>query len=250
VDRIHPSPLPDLTDDQLLQEYAPPEGTDPWVRFNFVASVDGAATVRGRSGALGDESDRRVLLLLRRQADVLLVGAGTIRAEGYAGELLDGAGRAWRRDHGLSPHPPVAVVSGRLDLDPASGFFTEAVVRPLVITTARADADRRRELERVADVVEAGVDHIDPVSVVEVLADRGYRLIHSEGGPMLFGSVQQAGAVDELCLSLSPVLVGGLARRIAVVPTEEVRGMRLASVLRAEDLLLLRYRADEAGGVG
>jgi riboflavin biosynthesis pyrimidine reductase len=240
--------LADLTDEQVLQVYAPPDGPAPWVRFNFVSSLDGAATLQGRSGGLGDESDRRVLVLLRRPADVVLVGAGTIRVEGYAGDLLDGPSRAWRLEHGLSAHPPVAVVSARLDLDPASGFFTEAVVRPLVVTTVRADPARRQALERVADVVVAGEDSVDPVTLVRVLAERGHRRIHSEGGPMLFGSFQQAGAVDELCLSLSPVLVGGSSRRIAVGTEEQLRRMRLASVLVGGDLLLLRYVAADSGG--
>jgi riboflavin biosynthesis pyrimidine reductase len=240
--------LADLTDEQVLQRYAPPDGPAPWVRFNFVSSLDGAATLRGRSGGLGDESDRRVLVLLRRPADVVLVGAGTIRVEGYAGDLLDGASRAWRLEQGLSAHPPVAVVSARPDLDPASGFFTEAVVRPLVVTTARADPARRQALERVADVVVAGEDRVDPVALVRALAERGHRRIHSEGGPMLFGSFQQAGAVDELCLSLSPVLVGGPSRRIAVGTEEHLRRMRLASVLLGGDLLLLRYLAADSAG--
>jgi riboflavin biosynthesis pyrimidine reductase len=218
------------------------------VRFNFVSSIDGAATLRGRSGGLGDASDRRVLVLLRRPADVVLVGAGTIRVEGYAGDLLDGPSRDWRLAHGLSAHPPVAVVSARLDLDPTSGFFTEAVVRPLVITTTRAEPARRQALERVADVVVAGDDSVDPAALVHELAERGHRRIHSEGGPMLFGSFQRAGTVDELCLSLSPVLVGGPSRRIAIGPEEQVRPMRLVSVLLGGDLLLLRYLAADSGG--
>ena len=148
MDRLFPARVADVDDEQLLSWYAMPERPEGWVRFNFVASADGAATVQGRSGGLGNAADFRVLHLLRRLADVLLVGAGTIRAEGYGGDLVGDDGRSWRLERGLSPHPPVAVVSGRLDLDPGAPLFTEAVARPIVVTTVQADPERRRALDR------------------------------------------------------------------------------------------------------
>lgn len=247
---VRPTSVGDLTDDELLQHYAPPDGADPWVRFNFIASVDGAATLGGRSGGLGNAHDQRLLHLLRRQTDVLLIGAGTLRVEGYVGDLLGEAGQAWRHEHGRSGHPRVAVVSGRLDLDADSPFFTHSPVRPLILTTARADESRRRALEAVADVEDAGEGTVDPARVLRVLADRGHRLVHSEGGPTLFGSFLEARAVQELCLSLSPAVVGGTSSRIAVAVGERLQRMRLASVLSGDDLLLLRYLADPSEGVG
>jgi len=241
VDRLLPAPVADATDEQLLSWYAMPERPEGWVRFNFVSSVDGAATVQGRSGALGNAADFRVLHLLRRLADVLLVGAGTIRAEGYGGDLIGPDGRAWRVARGLSPHPPVAVVSGRLDLDPGAALFTDAVTRPIVVTTEQAHAERRRALARVADVVVAGEASVDPVTAVRALADRGLVRVLSEGGPTLLGAFQQADALDDLCLSLSPALVGGTAPRIAVGAGEHLRRLELVHVLEGEGLLLLRY---------
>jgi riboflavin biosynthesis pyrimidine reductase len=243
VDRLLPTAVADVDDEQLLAWYAMPDRPEGWVRFNFVASADGAATVQGRSGGLGNAADFRVLHLLRRLADVLLVGAGTIRVEGYGGDLVGEDGRRWRTANGLSPHPPVAVVSGRLDLDPGAPLFTAAVARPIVVTTAQADAARRRELARVADVVDAGEASVDPATAVRVLAERGLVRVLSEGGPTLLGAFQQADAVDDLCLSLSPVMVGGTAPRIAVGSGEHLRHMALAHVLESEGLLLLRYVA-------
>ena len=247
MDRLFPTPVADVDDEQLLSWYAMPERPEGWVRFNFVASADGAATVQGRSGGLGNAADFRVLHLLRRLADVLLVGAGTIRAEGYGGDLVGDDGRTWRLEHGLSPHPPVAVVSGRLDLDPGAPLFTEAVARPIVVTTVQADAERRRALARVADVVDAGEATVDPVAAMRALAERGLVRVLSEGGPTLLGSFQQADTLDDLCLSLSPVLVGGTAPRIAVGAGEHLRRLQLAHVLEGEGLLLLRYVATPSG---
>jgi riboflavin biosynthesis pyrimidine reductase len=236
---LRPTAAGGLTDDQLLERYAVPAARS-WIRFNFIVGADGSATLAGRSGGLGNAADRRMLHLLRRPADVILVGAGTVRAEGYGGELLDEAGRSWRTSHGLPPRPVVAVVSGSLDLDPGSPFFTEAPARPLVLTSDAADSGRRRELEAVADVLVAGRDRVEPALVAAALEARSLRVLHSEGGPTLFGAFLRAGLVDDLCLSLSPLLVGG-GLRLLPVALAGPRRMRLEHVLESEGLLLLRY---------
>ncbi|MDH2443368.1 dihydrofolate reductase family protein [Amnibacterium sp. CER49] len=243
IERLHPGPVvTDADDEQLLDWYSAPSGADPWVRFEFIASADGAATVQGRAGGLGSAEDQRVLHLLRRLADVLLVGAGTIRAEGYGGELLDAPGRAWRQRRGMRPRPVVAVVSAHLDLDPASAFFADAPEPPLVLTKDGADRDRRRALERVARVIGVGERAAEPGRILAALGADGHRVVHSEGGPTLFGAFQRAGAVDDLCLSLSPTLAGSDEPRIVRdAPLPAPLGLRLAHVLRADDLLLLRY---------
>ncbi len=254
INRIFPEPSAAATDEQLLQWYAAPDAGgsgpgEPRVSFNFIASLDGAATVEGRSGGLGSAADQRIFKLLRRHADVVLVGAQTVRAEGYAGDLLDGEAQRWRVRHGKPAHPEVAIVSGSLRLDPDSGFFTQAPVRPLIFTTGTAPAPQREALERVADVVSAGTQVLDIDAVVAELTARGLNGIHSEGGPHLFGSFQEAGRVDELCLSLSALLVGGQGPRISATfsggnPATGPRGMRLAHVLHSEEMLFLRYLRD------
>src|SRR5690606_37525602 len=144
-------------DDATLHEhYAVADRSVPHLRVNFVSSLDGAAWHDGRSGPLNDVWDQQVFGFLRRLADVVMVGAGTIRVEGYGGLRLDEASQRWRLDHGRPAHPPLAVVSHALDLDPASRVFADAPVRPLVITHATAPAERRAALEDVADVVVRG----------------------------------------------------------------------------------------------
>lgn len=241
-----------LSDEQLLDAYAWDEGplrTDrPVFRFNFVASADGAAAVDGRSGGLGDDADHRVFELLRRTCGAVLVGAGTVRAEGYAGRLIDTGSLAWRAANGLPAHPGLAIVSGTLDLDPLSPLFTQTPVRPLILTTAIAPPERRSALERVADVAVAGARTVEPEQAARVLAERGFHRVLCEGGPHLFGTFQAAGLVDGLCLTLSPVMTAGNATRItAGTPELPPRRMELAHVLRSGDTLLLRYRTAGPG---
>ena len=237
----------ELDDDQLLEAYAwdtvPDTGSRPCFRFNFITSADGAVSFNGRSGELGNDADRRVFGLLRSTADLILVGAGTVRAEGYAGELLSAQAQSWRTRHGLGAHPGIAVVSASLDLDPDSGFFSEAPVRPVVLTAAAAPGSRRAALEKVADVLVAGARTVDPVQAAAALDRSGHSRVLCEGGPQLFGSFQAAGLVDELCLTLAPVFAAGTAGRISAgTPLAQLSRLRLQHVLRSGDTLLLRYR--------
>ena len=247
-----PATAGEQNDDQLLRLYAAPAEAERWVRMMFVSSVDGAAALEDRSGGLGSAADRRVFNLARRDADVILVGAGTVRAEGYEGELLDSAARRWRLEHGMSAHPDVAVVSGTLGLDPDSAFFTQAPVRPLIVTThaaCAADPEHADRLAEVADVLRCGRQQVDPVAVLRNLGERGHRVIHGEGGPALFGAFAAADTVDELQLSLSPLLAGpegprilGGAAEASVLPTS----LRLAHVLEENSMLLLRYLVERS----
>jgi riboflavin biosynthesis pyrimidine reductase len=246
VDRLYPAPQADATDDDLLEWYAD-RPARPGVIFNFVSSVDGSATVHGHSGGLSTPDDQRILRLLRRLADVLVIGAGTIRVEGYAGELLDDAGAAWRVASGRPQRPAVAVVSGTLRLDPAAAFFTTAPAPPLVFTTERSDLRKRAQLSEVAEVIVTGTELVDPRRVVAELRDRGFERIHSEGGPKLFGSFQEAGVVNGLCLTLSPALVGGLGGRVTAWADEHAVPLELMHVLRSGSMLFLRYRVPEEG---
>ncbi|AMM22174.1 hypothetical protein AX769_01735 [Frondihabitans sp. PAMC 28766] len=232
-----------LSDRDLLSLYARHDRSTPWVRANFVASVDGSATAKGVSGSLGGPADRRVFDVLRQLCDVILVASGTVRAEGYAGPLVSAEAGAWRVSHDLASHPAVAVVSGSLSLDPASAFFAEAPVRPLVLTCDSADSERRRALEAVADVVSCGTAEVDPLRVVAALVERGLTQIHCEGGPTLLGSLIAADVLDALCLTVSPALEGGSGPRIAYHCGDPVdlRAMTLDHVLLAGNMLLTAY---------
>ncbi|MGP9745498.1 pyrimidine reductase family protein [Brachybacterium sp. AOP29-B2-41] len=248
IQSLWPTPGADLTDEQLLELYAPPAG--PWLRMNFISSLDGAVTRDGLSGGLGDEADHRVFELLRRWADVVLLGAGTARAEGYGGMRLPEEAERWRVEQGLAAQPVFALVTRRLDLDPASPIFTDAPVTPLIFTASEAPADRRAALSEVAEIVDVGETVVDPAVVRAQLEARGHRRIHSEGGPTLFGAFLEAGVVDELCLTLAPTLEAGSAMRITQAPQSAPTAMELAGVLRGGDELLLRYTKSGGGDPG
>lgn len=224
-------PLP--TDPTELQKaYAyPPEGV--WLRANMIASLDGAAWVDGRSGGLGSPGDRRLFAALRAMADVVIVGAGTVRAEGYGPVRPGPQGQA----------PPLAIVSRRLDLDLDSPVFTEPKARTVLLTVQAAPPERLRAAERVAEVIMAGEDGIDFSRAVRELAARGHRRLLCEGGPALLARAAADGVLDELCLTLSPMLVAGDPSRIlAGPPLPRPLRMRPASVYEEDGFLFLRYR--------
>lgn len=225
----------------LLDAYALPDRATPRVRMNFITSLDGAVTLDGSSGGLGDASDRAAMQAIRTLADVLVVGAGTVRAEGYGGVKVGEADASWRESRGWAPQPRLAIVSNRLDLDPGDAVFAEAVTRPIVVTHAGAPSARRGALAEVADVLVCGEERVDVDAMLDALARLGLRQVLCEGGPGLFGALLEAGLVDELCLSLSPMLVGGEAGRIVRGASEAGRRMRLVHAMPAGDLVLLRY---------
>ncbi|MEE6287803.1 pyrimidine reductase family protein [Georgenia sp. MJ173] len=220
-----------LAHDQLLTTYGRTDRSRRWVRANFVASLDGAATHDGHAGGLGDPEDQQVLLLLRSLADVVVVGAGTVRAEGYGGL-------------GVEDPPPLAIVSASLDLDPTAAVFTAPGPRPLVVTHGRAPADRRAALAPVAEVLVCGDDVVDLHVLLDTLAARGMTQVLCEGGPRLFGSFVAADVLDELCLTLSPQLEGGSATRISRGDAQTTRPMRLGHAIAGERMLFLRYERE------
>jgi 5-amino-6-(5-phosphoribosylamino)uracil reductase len=231
---LPPDPAADLAPEDLPEVYAyPPDPGRPWVRVNFVSSLDGAVSVDGRSGGLGTPADKAVFGTLRRLADVVLVGAGTARAERYRG--------ARRPTLGRDVPPPIAVVTGSAALEPDLGLFTDTFVPTIVLTTAAAPPGRRATLrEAGAEVVE--LPDLAVATLLGELERRGMRRVLCEGGPGLHGDLIAAGAVDELCLTLSPLLAAGDAGRIAHGPAGRApEGMRLATVLEEDGTLLLRY---------
>lgn len=218
----------------LFALYAYPAGlAHPWVRVNFVSSLDGAVSLGGKSAGLGSAADVAVFSALRQLADVVLVGAGTVRAEDYRG--------ARKPTIGKDTPPPIAVVTASADLDPEARLFTDTQVPPIVLTTGDAPVERRKALRAAgADLVELG--SLAPAALLAELDRRGLRRVLCEGGPMLHGELIAADAVDELCLTLSPLLVAGETGRIArSVAGPSAHGMTLASVLEEDSSLLLRY---------
>jgi riboflavin biosynthesis pyrimidine reductase len=228
----------DTLDDSGLAALYSAEG--PVVRVNFVASVDGAVELDGFSEGLSGAPDKRIFGLLRMLCDALLVGAGTLRDEGYRPVGLSAERRSWRGAHGLDPYPTPVVVSARLDLDPATDFFAKAPVRPLVLTPEKGPA-APAGLDDVAEVVRIGDTEVDLPAALVLLRERGLAQILCEGGPRLFGSLIAADAVDELCLTVSPLLAGPGAGRIVLGAPTPPRRLTLRHALEADGALLLRY---------
>lgn len=227
--------LPVAGRSELAEHYAYPDDlTRPWVRVNFVSSADGAASVDGTSGGLGSDADKQVFGVLRELAEVVLVGAGTVRAEDYRGARRATAGR--------DTPPPIAVVTGSADLDPESRLFTDTRVPPIILTLGSAPAEQRDRLAAAgADV--AVLEDLRPATLLAELDRRGLRRVLCEGGPSLFGDLVAAGAVDELCLTVAPLLAGGTAGRIARGPEgSSSQPLTLVGALEADGTLLLHYR--------
>ena len=216
------------------------------VRVDFVASVDGSAQAAGRSAGLQTPGDNRVFAAQRDLADVVLVGAGTAVTEGYRGVRVPDRRRALRRRFGLGDALPIAVVSRRLALEPDTPLFTEALPEAptLVITCAAAPRERRDALAAVGEVLVCGDDAVDLALARRMLEERGLRRILCEGGPTLFADLAVAGVVDELCLSVTPFLVGPGPARILGGPAAwpAARDLRLVGLLEEDGALFGRYR--------
>lgn len=204
----------------------PVVGGRPAVRLNMIGSVDGATAVDGRSGGLGGPADRKVFAALRSLADVVLVAAGTVRAESYGPAKV-----------------PIAVVSGSLRLDWDAPFFTAAMARPILVTSGRAPAEALKQAEAVADVLIAGDADVDLTQAVTQLGERGFAHVLAEGGPTFNGTLAAAGLLDELCLSFAPLLVSGEAKRIlAGPPLQPPPELALHSICEEDGYLFFRYR--------
>jgi riboflavin biosynthesis pyrimidine reductase len=222
-------PFPrDPVDLAALYGDLPSAGTRPTVRLNMIASIDGATAVAGVSGGLGGPADQALFTVLRSQADVVLVAAGTVRAEHYGPSRI-----------------PVAVISRSCRLDWDSPFFTAAVARPIVVTVSQASVIERKKAEDVADVIIAGEQDVDLAVALDALWERGFARVLAEGGPSMNGQLTAAGLLDELCLTVSPLLVGGDAKRILAGPgLGSGLGWRLRSLCEQDGFLFLRYRPD------
>ena len=209
-----------LDDAEIRRLYACPETDRAWVRVNFVSTIDGAAHgADGVSGTLGGEADKAVFDVLRSMADVVLVGAGTARDEGYGPADV-----------------PIALVSHSLDVP-------EKLLVPgtVVLTSADAPAERVGQLRETVDVIAVGDGQVDLAAALAELGRRGLVQVLCEGGPSLHGDLLALDLVDELCLTVAPLLSAGGAPRIAHGDDTLERPMRLAHAIPVDDVLLTRW---------
>jgi riboflavin biosynthesis pyrimidine reductase len=214
-----------------------------WVTGHMVAGLDGTASVDGRVGSLSTRPDQELFRRMRQVADVVLVGAETVRREGYGVVRLDEEAQAQRRRQGQSPTPPLALVSRSLRFDWTAKVFADASddARTHVITCAAADPERRAEAEKVAEVVVAGEDRVEPAAAMRALAGLGHRVVLCEGGPTWLGELVAADRLDELCLSVSPMM-GGDPLPVSVTPQGAgIAQFELKGAMAEDHTLFLRY---------
>jgi riboflavin-specific deaminase-like protein len=197
--------LTDPTDDDLRILYAVPASSGPaerpFVRVNVIMTVDGRITgPDGTSSTINNPSDKRVFDLLRSLADTVLVGAGTVRSEGY--------GRLEAAPDGRAPDLVVVSNSGRMpDSVLDSPTDDGGLPRGRAVLATHASAPAQDGVERLV----CGQDEVDVVRLLHALRERGARSVLCEGGPGLLTSLLQAGLVDELALTTSPMLVGDVS---------------------------------------
>jgi riboflavin biosynthesis pyrimidine reductase len=245
---------PGATVDDPLALYARADRSKPdgscWVLANMVGGLDGTASVGGRVGALSAGPDQALFRALRGLADVVMVGAETVRREGYGAIALAPEQAAARQAAGRPAAPPLAVVTRSLALDWSAPAFAAAPPdrRTLVITGAAADPERLRAARAAADVIVAGADRVEPGLALRALAERGQRVVLCEGGPAWLGQLAAAGLLDELCLTIAP-LIGGDPLPLSVTPPgAPLARFELRHVLADASTLFLRYeRARDDG---
>jgi riboflavin-specific deaminase-like protein len=239
--RLFPDPGPTTVLDQIqqLDLISSPPADRPCVITNFAVTVDGRATLHGRSGAIGSDTDTEMLVCLRTRVDAVMIGAGTMRAERYGRPVADPGKRGRRERRGLSQDPLLVIVSGRLDLPWDAPVFDDRGARVLIFTTSDAEPP-----ETVAEV--RVVRHEGRVDLAAALGylrrERGVRALLCEGGPRLHAQLIDAGLVDELFVTRAPKLAGGDGPGLAVGMPELERPLEIAWILEEDGELFARYR--------
>lgn len=219
-----------------------------WVAGHMVAGLDGTAAVDGRVGELSTRPDQELFRRMRQIADVVLVGAETARLEGYGPVRLSEQAQAERRALGKPSNPPIVVVSRSMEIDPAARLFADAGedAPTMVVTCAGADGERRAGVEEFAQVIVAGEESVNPAEAMSALAYHGYQVVLCEGGPTWLGELVAADRLDELLLSISPMMGGDPLPVSVTPPGTGIARFELKGLMAEEDTLFLRYEAAAA----
>lgn len=240
--QLLPRSLPDADLDELLErDDRTPPAQRPWVMANMVSSVDGAFALDGRSGGLSSTEDRQIFHRLRAAADVVLVAAGTARAEGYRRprttdpELVEDRAR-----RGLAADPRLCLVSRSLFLPEDLPLLSGPGQVPLVLHPHGADVDDVPEGVELRPTGEG--DDVDLSAGLRALHDDGARVVLCEGGPSLLGQLHTEGLLDELFISTAPAMVGGAHVGLLGPAPETMRVQRLHRLLEAGGYLFATYR--------
>jgi riboflavin biosynthesis pyrimidine reductase len=243
---LYPTPA-ETVDPAVAYADMPTADGRPSVRLNMIVSVDGGTSWNGVSGALGGPADKSLFAILRSLTDVVLVASGTMLAEHYGPVMLSPERQEERRKRGQEPVPVIAVVSSSCQFDWSTPFFQKATRRPFIVTTSAAESDSQKKAAEFAEVIIAGEQSVDLTKAVGELGARGAHAILAEGGPTLNGELAEAGLLDELCVTLAPLLASGDAKRLlAGSALDELAPLSVHMVCEADDYLFLRYRRRSA----
>jgi riboflavin-specific deaminase-like protein len=240
---------PALPDDptELFTLYAATIPAVGRLRANMVVSLDGRTTIAARSGGLSGDADRRVFAVLRAQADAVLVGAGTVRAEGYRPAVVRPEFAELREAHGSAEPPTIAIVSRSLDLPLDAPLLNDP--RTLIVTCASSPTDRREVLAERTRVIVAGEQGVDLVDAVDTLNALGLTRVLCEGGPALLADAVRADLVDELCLTIAPIVVGDAGPSLISGTIHPPARWIPEPPRLADGMLFMRYRADRVDQV-
>jgi len=248
VRRLLPEPVAEVDPMELYPSLPRPKPAGrPWLMVNMIASADGAIAVDGTSAALGNPADEAVFSAVRACPDWIVAAAGTVRAERYGLPRPGAAARRARRSAGRGDRPRLAVVSASLDLDLDLPLFADQRAGddlPVILTGRDAAAEAADRLEPVAEVVRLASVRPQPEEIVAELDRRGAEVVLSEGGPSFNAQLADAGVIDELCLSIAPLVAGGASPRIVhgsrrAVPLD----LAIDHLLEASGTLFVRYVA-------
>jgi riboflavin biosynthesis pyrimidine reductase len=227
--------------EMLFAEKREPRDGKPWVMLNIVESIDGATAIDGSATGLNDADDRKLFLALRAVTDVVMNGAATVRAENLGPVRLSEDMKRRRLEAGMQGPPTMVVLSRSLSLDPGLRIFSDPERRPMVITDIDADPDRLEALGDVAEIVQ--IEELDGAGIIDALED--VSVILCEGGPTINSQLIESGFVDEVNLTISPVLALGDSKRVASGPAVHTpTAMRLDRTLLGDRSLFLRFVRD------
>lgn len=237
--------LPSAADDVDLHDFYGQDWLDAGgIRGNMLTSVDGAVTASGKSAGLQTPGDNRVFAVLRELADVVIVGSGTALVEGYRPVRFGEPALARRRARGLPDDLPIAVVTRSLRVDLSTPLFADPERRPIVVTSTHSDPAVRDMVSRVADVIVCGESEVDFGAVRGELSARNLRRVLCEGGPTVLARVVDQSQLDELCVSMTPLLAGpGPGRILSGLTWTGIRQLSMVGALEEDGALFLRYRA-------
>jgi len=239
---LFPPPVSEVEADDIYRDQRATASGLPWLMINMIETVDGVTEVEGVSGPLGSPGDKDIFGTIRTLPDIILVGSNTAVAEQYNPPSTSVSTKARRLTNGVWPVARIALVSAQLDFDLTLPMFNRPSQRPIVVTTTNADAKKMGPIAEIADLIQCGVDSVDLTQALREMADLGVQRVLSEGGPSLNGALLAAGLVDEVFITIAPLLGGGQARGIARGDiVSQIEELELQHVLTEDHFLFLRY---------